>query len=128
MCVYAAMQLPVVSSREIRHKKEYSRLAVLDQVPLLVLLRLLRSDDQPVGPGGGHLLRSPEPRRLYHDGRRRPGHVRSRPGEPMTTGIVVFHISFQNNFVRDICMLIVLATVIRLFAFSSLWLKARRKS
>ena len=50
--------------------QEYSRLAVLDQVCLLVLLRLLRSDDQPVGRGGGHLLRhpgdwEPDPRLLH---------------------------------------------------------------
>ena len=46
----------------------------------------------------------------------------------MTWVIVVLHISFQTNFVRDILLLIVLAIVIRLFAFSALCLKARRKS
>jgi len=52
------------------------------------------------------------------------------PGSCITTGNGVLDklAIDQDNFVRDILMLIVLASVLRVFAFSALCLKARRKS
>ena len=61
--------------------QEHPRLAVLDPLHLLVLLRLLRPDDQPVGRGGGHRLSGKLYLRLHQDRPGGPGAAQHRGGE-----------------------------------------------
>ena len=64
--------------------QEYPRLAVLDPLHLLVLLRLLRTDEQPVVRGGGHRLSGKLYLRLHQDRPRGLRETQHRGGEART--------------------------------------------